>query len=483
MFREWIGFRKETQPRPNQISGIVKYNNTGERKVKRYDSIVIGGGTSGVAIGALLAKKGCKPVVLERDPRLGGRTSTFEYRGYRVDTGSHQFASWSTCGFQSLFDQVGGKLDLVPILPSIMRYEVISKKYRKASARDSLGEKPHEEFKKVVSLIAGMSKQEIDTYHDITAEAWLLEQVKGKELLDFFRRITGFGGTPLNELSAAAFLVTLNNSFNSEMKIVYPKKGGCIAFSNALGEVIKKEGGEIITEFNVDRVQIEDGAVKGVVGRKLESGHTMICEMEMEAPLIVSTIPIDRLFTIIPEEKAGKKLRDRVNDYQENSQVYAGIIAGVEESLLDGFGGGKQFFQFTAGNPNEEWHALVTVPTYVDKELAPKGFHYFICNSHRRFPVSRQGEIPGIHSRLIQLVTQIWPRFNEKIDWLMRVTYCNSAYTAKIGRTGPNGLAGAVPGIKGLYLAGDGTYPGYSGGVGSAVKSAMICITAINDGK
>jgi len=443
-----------------------------------FNSIVIGGGTAGLAVGALLAKRGYKPVILERDPRLGGRTSSFEYRGYLIDTGSHQFASWSRSGMKALFDEVGAEdLNLVPIRPSIMRYDVTTKKYTKASGRDSLGEKAYEDFKKIVATIAGLSKEEIDASHGITAETWLLKQVKNGELLDFFRRITGFAGQGLEVLPAGCLLETLNNSFNAEIGIGYPQKGGCIAFSNALEVAIKRHGGEVMKEIIVDKIKFKGNKAQGIIGRRIESGGQMIMEIDIDAPIVVCTMPISRLFSLIPREKVSKTFAEKVDGFE--SKPYAGILAGVDASLLEGFGDGEQFFQFTAGRKGESWHALVTIPTYVDKDLAPKGRHYIICNSHGMLPKSQEHMIPELHKKLRELLSQMWPNFNDAIDWISEIVYYGAAFAPRMGTTGKDSAAGCVDSLKGMYLAGDGACPGASGGVGSAVKSAWVCMADI----
>jgi len=448
--------------------------------MRQYDSVVIGGGVAGVAIGALLAKRGYKPVLLEKDSYLGGRSSTFNYQGYFIDTGSHQVASYSSSGMKALFDEVGAKeLELVPVRPSIMKYNLATGEYKKASSKESLGEAAHADFKKLVSTIASMSKEEIDSYHDITAEEWLLKRVENKSLLDFFRRITGFAGVGVDELSCGAFLETLNNSFNAELGIGYPKKGGIKAFIDALAEAIIKHGGEIITGVHVDRVKVNGDTVKGIVGRKIESGGLMSCEVDIDAPVIVSAIPVTHIFSIIPREKADEKFVKKVATLTADARVYAGILAGVDESLLEGFGNGQQFFQFTAGKAGEAWHGLVTIPTYVDRDLAPRGYHYIVCNSHGMLPISQKDAVPEHHERIIQLLNQIWPDFNNHLDWLSRVTYFDPLYPPKVKWTGPqNRVGGFVPGLKGMYVAGDAAYLTGSG-MGSATKSAWVCISEI----
>ena len=50
-----------------------------------YDIIVIGAGPGGSAIGALLAKIGYKVLILDKNPRAGGRMMTFHKDGFHYE--------------------------------------------------------------------------------------------------------------------------------------------------------------------------------------------------------------------------------------------------------------------------------------------------------------------------------------------------------------------------------------------------------------
>ena len=51
------------------------------------DALIIGSGMGGMSAAALLAKAGLKVLVAEGLPRLGGRCSTVEYKGFKCPTG------------------------------------------------------------------------------------------------------------------------------------------------------------------------------------------------------------------------------------------------------------------------------------------------------------------------------------------------------------------------------------------------------------
>ena len=82
----------------------------------RYDVIVVGAGLGGITSAALLAKKGLKTPVLEKNNRLGGKQVGMSVRGFKGEM-------WPTFGipmevgpFLDAFRQLGieSKLDLIP---------------------------------------------------------------------------------------------------------------------------------------------------------------------------------------------------------------------------------------------------------------------------------------------------------------------------------------------------------------------------------
>ena len=58
--------------------------------------VIVGGGPCGLAAAWVLARAGARPIVLEREPRVGGLCATHERDGWRFDLGGHRFVSSDT---------------------------------------------------------------------------------------------------------------------------------------------------------------------------------------------------------------------------------------------------------------------------------------------------------------------------------------------------------------------------------------------------
>jgi len=441
-----------------------------------YEVIVIGGGISGLGVAALLSKKGQKTLLIEKESILGGRTTSFPYRGYTVDIGLHAIASYSSSGIRSLIEEVGAELPLIPIKPALMHYDLDTGRFLRATSRERFGDELYRDFKELVRKVAGLSKDEIDGYHDESAERWIMDRFHNRHLVAFFDKITGFAGQPMDRVSAGAFLETLHDAFASETSIAYPERHGIKALPDALEGAIRAHGGEIITEVLVQKILFEGNRVKGIKGRIVRP--SFISEVEIHAPNVVFTAPLELLPRFVPEETIGDALLDKIARIKSENYHYVGLIAGVKASLFERFS--TQFFQWTIDRPAMNWHAIITVPSAVDPQLAPEGHHLAFIDSHGPLPYGDKALAEKRQQELHAILREIWPDFDRKVHWLHPVIYPTILPLAQRFLTGPYRPGFTVPAAQGLYLAGDATYLTGSG-IGSAVKSAFACVQAMKE--
>ena len=81
-----------------------------------YDYVIIGGGIGGACTGAYLSNKGKSVCLLEKEPYLGGCSSTFERKGYRYNLGATTFAGWGKGMIvREFFQSLGVEPKLLPL--------------------------------------------------------------------------------------------------------------------------------------------------------------------------------------------------------------------------------------------------------------------------------------------------------------------------------------------------------------------------------
>lgn len=445
-----------------------------------FDTIVVGAGMAGVSTAALLQKRGYDTLLIEGQEDVGGRSSTFEYRGYEIDTGSHQLASFSSSGMEALIDDLGIELELSAVEPSLVHYDMETGEVANATAKERFpSEEAYDGFKEIVKTTVDLDRAEIARLHDITATEWIDDNIESDELDAFFRRITGFGGAPIEQVSAGAFLETMHDSFTSDQTIQYPSSGGIRAFPQAVLEAFRKQGGETAFGLRVNEITVDDGKAVGITGTRRRPGLTM--SVDIRADRVVSTVPINALFNIFPREATTDEFVDKVVALRDESIVYASIYAGVEEELVDRIFGGTdhQNFQVTVeptaelkDRIHQELHVLMTTPTYINPDQAPDGYELIYFEVHVPIDKSKPGIIERYHEVALDMLREMWPDFDDRTDWYHPVVSPNVLIAPpRQGLTGEHRPGFSVPDVEGMYLAGDGAYSSGSG-IGSAVKSA-----------
>ena len=86
--------------------------------VERYDVVVIGAGIGGLAAAALLAKKGMKTLLLEKEDQVGGYVVSFKRNGFTFDaTGAFVGGCQEGGEFCRILEEIGALEDIefIPI--------------------------------------------------------------------------------------------------------------------------------------------------------------------------------------------------------------------------------------------------------------------------------------------------------------------------------------------------------------------------------
>jgi len=275
---------------------------------EHYDVVIVGGGTGGLNLAALLSNVGKKVLVLERNGEegLGGRAASATLNGSAVDNGIKGLILAGTQ--DEVFRQIGKEMP-----ENVCEWANSGEVYMDGEWRmlDDMIQESLEEFMRVYKRTAvDLSYEQLEQFEDISIEKFVTDNTNDQNVIDFFRYLGWlFGGTlPIPyDYSAGSLFFSIKkqvdtNGFMPSQS--YWVKGGTGAIAKALVESIRENGGEIRTNTPVFRIVIENGRAIGV---EIEEGPkvlpTQLRNLTLiEAPVVVSAVAIWDIFNILSKD-------------------------------------------------------------------------------------------------------------------------------------------------------------------------------------
>ena len=321
---------------------------------KRYDTIVIGSGMSGLATAACLSKAGQKVLVLEQHYTAGGFTHTYTRKGYEWDVGLHYigevhrpnstirriFDYISDSGLQwaqmdevydriylgdESFDLVTGverfRAKMLSYFPqeqqALDRYLQLIRDVNASSSMFFLHKALPNSLAKMLRL--PLCHRYLKFAEQTTADV-LLTLTKNAKFIAVLTGQWGDYGLPPKSSSFAMHAMVVKHYLNGAS---YPV-GGSASIARTIEPVIQKSGGQIVTRAAVDEIIVEHNKAVGV---RLQGGQ------EIRAKTIISSVGVEntlgRLLAQATIEKHGLK-RQLANI--EPSMAHVGVYIGLQAS-------------------------------------------------------------------------------------------------------------------------------------------------------
>jgi phytoene dehydrogenase-like protein len=463
--------------------------------MSKYDAIIIGAGIGGLTCALLLAKKGVRVAVFEKEKLPGGYCSSFSKDGYVFD---------------ACVDSIGGLRKNEP-LRHIMEEDLgiwnevdfyeLNPIHRNLFPGMSI-DIPADinQYKDTLKSIFVSEKKGIDETFFLMEEIYtssveiMCDTAAGGRLLEFIDKsfydllssfisdvklkavlssYCTFLGLPAHEASAIA----LSNILMHYVKGgAFRVRGGIQGLSNALASALKNYGGELFLGEEVTRILSHGRSVTGIVTK---SGH------KANAAHIVSNIDLKTVLMLIEGQVVEQKRAEKIKEL-EVSGSFVLVYLGVKDSLR-GYGLTSSTGYFSSYdlngmlNKNEHIFFGLSFPSLFDSSVAPKGcsslvIHWPFCYNESRPEILKD----KIGKTLIGHLCKVIPSIADQIAYksvagpetLQR--YTGNTFGSAYGWKQDAIFLKNLPFLKNLannfHLAGH--WAGYGGGVMSSVLSA-----------
>ena len=370
--------------------------------MKEKKVIVIGSGIGGLATACMLAKKGYKVTLLEKNSKVGGRANIYSEDGYTFDMGP----SWYMMPdiFKHFFDILGEDIDeylkLERLAPSYRiflksdktHYDFYSDLEKTIGVFESIEPGSGEvlrEYMKITKYQYEIARKEFmfknyDSIFDFITKRVMIEGrklplfssvekiINGKFKSEILRKVMQYQTVLLGTApSDAPGIYSMMNYIDFVEGVWYPE-GGIYRVVETLEKIALKYGVKIKTDSPVEKIRVEKGGVRGV---------TLSGGLEIDADIVVSNADVVHT----DEKLLDKQYRTKTKRYWNKKRMapsgfimYLGVVGEIPSLKHHNLLFSKEWKDnFTQIFDKPEWPTdpslYICAPSKTDKTVAPKG--------------------------------------------------------------------------------------------------------------
>jgi phytoene dehydrogenase-like protein len=446
--------------------------------VAKYDVVVIGAGSAGLSAGALLAKEGKRVLVLDRSPHLGGRGMAVPDEGFKLNVGAHLLED-SGSGITKIFEALGKRLGHGTVSTDMPVWDHGHDRW--GSIRDRYaGTK--DELKKVIKVLVDTPYEEFERWDDRPLRDWLLQHTSDQGVIDLFEFLALLEclTDEWYDHSASDNLYVRKMHYEEKRMAGYsfwPEQGWDGLFRD-LADALTENGGELRLGTAVERVVIENHAVKGVaVAREPRILPNEMFEDELiEADTVISTLPVWHVLNLVPRWELPDWYVAQIDHLaqQRFKVAWLGLYLAVDEpaAAID-----RKELATWLHAPLTRTPGFLFEQTAYDPSTAPEGTYLYVMG----------GVIPGARATDTRYLLAMFEKFEREIGtmfpglarpkWRRR----HLVFDPSFGVIQKPGLVGVfrphwrAPNVEGLWFASE-TFRSRGIGVDRAARAGLTVV-------
>ncbi|EHN11046.1 phytoene dehydrogenase family protein [Patulibacter medicamentivorans] len=427
-----------------------------------YDVLVIGAGMGGVCAAARLAHAGQRPLLVERLDRVGGRASTFDVDGFKVNTGAVAIEYGGTMEQTFVDLGIGERFALRDPQPANL-FQVKGKTVNPAKGGwKFLIDQMTKKGAGVLQKLGGARKGELPE-EQVTLAEWVGGATSNATVHRLFRNLSAaIFAVNADEIPAKAFLTYFTQKGAFKHFGFHPE--GTIGVTRALSDAAVEAGGELWLRSEVTALQVEDGRVTGAtISRAGEA-------VQVTVGAVISNVGPVATIDLVGEQALGAEYVARI---RERSNPSANIIIHVasREPLIDAPG---LLLCSDTDRVCNLGNMTATCP-----ELAPEGWHLTVAYA---VPIPAVGDFDAERELELSLqeLRDTFPVMNDPETRVIDVRVMRGDWPAQRAVSGYE-LPRETP-LDNLFNVGDGVRDYGSGGTQSCAETAKAVVDELLGG-
>jgi phytoene desaturase len=269
----------------------------------QFDVVVIGAGAGGLFTAARLAHRGYRTLVLERLDKVGGRASTDDIDGFKVNNGAIVIEVGGIT--QQTCEEVGAPFDIREPRPPIL-YRIGGKDVDVTGGGWGflLGKLTRQGAKLVKGIGAARSDSGLPE-DEITTAEWVSKYTKNEGVHGIFRNMcASVFAVGSEDLPARVFLTYFTRKSAFKRFGFHPQ--GTIGLWEGLAGVVTSHGGEVWLSTDVAKIVVDGSKVTGVHVER--DGATI----EIASSIVVSDVGPAATVTLIGADDVPDEYKETV---------------------------------------------------------------------------------------------------------------------------------------------------------------------------